>query len=131
MDLTTEQQIELLGIMKHWIVATQSDKASDGNYYVVDNKSFQHISLGDSYALVEIIEDLRSHLYQGNFLYFEKLLLEKVQVESGTYIITRSILNMLFDDMIRQVNVRNQRKDQKYKMMYLTFIDFLDKLNKR
>jgi hypothetical protein len=54
-----------------------------------------------------------------------------VQVESGTYIITRSILNMLFDDMIRQVNVRNQRKDQKYKMMYLTFIDFLDKLNKK
>jgi len=131
MNLTTEQQIELLGIMKHWIVATQTEKTINGKYYVVDNKSFNQISLGDPYELVEQIEELRGELFQSKFKDYEMRLVDKIQVEDGSYIIIRSILNMLFDDMIRQVNVRNQRKDQKYKMMYLTFVDFLDKLNKK
>ena len=131
MNLTTEQQIELLGIMKHWIVATQTEKTIHRKYYVVDNKSFNQISLGDPYELVEQIEELRGELFQSKFKDYEMRLVDKIQVEAGSYIIIRSILNMLFDDMIRQVNVRNQRKDQKYKMMYLTFVDFLDKLNKK
>lgn len=131
MDLNVEQQIELLGIMKHWVVATQNDKTTNGNYMVVGKDSFEQQSLGNPYDLVETIENLRGHLFSREFMEFKRILVDKVKVDDGVYIRTRKILNTLFDDMVRQVNVRNQRKDTKYKMLYLTFIDFLDKLNKK
>lgn len=130
MDLTTVQQVELLGIMKHWVVATQNDKTKDNNYMVVVNNSFEQHSLGNPYDLVEIIENLRGHLFSHEFIEFEKALNDKTKVNDGVFVKTRVILNMLFDDMVRQVNVRNQRKDTKYKMLYLTFVDFLGKLPK-
>ena len=49
MDLDTEHQIELLGLMKHWVVATQNDKTKDNNYMVVGNDSFEQQSLGNPY----------------------------------------------------------------------------------
>lgn len=131
MDLTTEQQIELLGLMKHWVVATQNDKTTNGNYMVVVNDSFEQHSLGNPYDLVEMIENLRGDLFAKDFIEFERKLKEKIKVNDSQFVRTRQILNMLFDDMVRQVNVRNQRKDTKYKMMYLTFIDFLEKLPKK
>lgn len=131
MDLNVEQQIELLGIMKHWVVATQNDKTINGNYMVVGKDSFEQQSLGNPYDLVETIENLRGHLFSREFMEFKRILVDKVKVDDGVYIRTRKILNTLFDDMVRQVNVRNQRNDTKYKMLYLTFIDFLDKLNKK
>ena len=130
MDLNVEQQIELLGIMKHWVVATQNDKTTNGNYMVVGKDSFEQQSLGNPYDLVETIENLRGHLFSREFMEFKRILVDKVKVDDGVYIRTRKILNTLFDDMVRQVNVRNQRKDAKYKMLYLTFIDFLDNLSK-
>jgi hypothetical protein len=131
MDLSTEQQIELLGLMKHWAVATQNDKTKDGNYMVVVNDSFEQHSLGNAYHLVEVIENLRGDLFAKDFIEYEKKLTSKLVVGEGQYVKIRQILNMLFDDMVRQVNVRNQRKDSKYKMMYLTFVDFLEKLPKK
>lgn len=131
MDLNVEQQIELLGIMKHWVVATQNDKTTNGNYMVVGKDSFEQQSLGNPYDLVETIENLRGHLFSREFMEFKRILVDKVKVDDGVYIRTRKILNTLFDDMVRQVNVRNQRNDTKYKMLYLTFIDFLDNLNKK
>ena len=131
MDLSTEQQIELLGLMKHWVVATQNDKTKDGNYMVVVNDSFEQHSLGNAYHLVEVIENLRGDLFAKDFIEYEKKLASKLVVGEGQYVKIRQILNMLFDDMVRQVNVRNQRKDSKYKMMYLTFVDFLEKLPKK
>jgi hypothetical protein len=131
MDLSTEQQIELLGLMKHWVVATQNDKTKDGNYMVVVNDSFEQHSLGNAYHLVEVIENLRGDLFAKDFIEYEKKLTSKLVVGEGQYVKIRQILNMLFDDMVRQVNVRNQRKDSKYKMMYLTFVDFLEKLPKK
>jgi len=131
MDLTTEQQIELLGLMKHWVVATQNDKTTNGNYMVVVNDSFEQHSLGNPYDLVEMIENLRGDLFAKDFIEFERKLEGKIKVNDSQFVRTRYILNMLFDDMVRQVNVRNQRKDTKYKMMYLTFIDFLEKLPKK
>ena len=130
MDLSVEQQIELLGIMKHWVVATQNDKTTNGNYMVVGKDSFEQQSLGNPYDLVETIENLRGHLFSREFMEFKRILVDKVKVDDGVYIRTRKILNTLFDDMVRQVNVRNQRNDTKYKMLYLTFIDFLDNLSK-
>lgn len=130
MDLNVEQQIELLGIMKHWVVATQNDKTTNGNYMVVGKDSFEQQSLGNPYDLVETIENLRGHLFSREFMEFKRILVDKVKVDDGVYIRTRKILNTLFDDMVRQVNVRNQRNDTKYKMLYLTFIDFLDNLSK-
>ena len=131
MDLTTEQQIELLGLMKHWVVATQNDKTTNGNYMVVVNDSFEQHSLGNPYDLVEMIENLRGDLFAKDFIEFERKLEGKIKVNDSQFVRTRYILNMLFDDMVRQVNVRDQRKDTKYKMMYLTFIDFLEKLPKK
>ena len=131
MDLSTEQQIELLGLMKHWVVATQNDKTKDGNYMVVVNDSFEQHSLGNAYHLVEVIENLRGDLFAKDFIEYEKKLTSKLVVGEGQYVKIRQILNMLFDDMVRQVNVRNQRKDSKYKVMYLTFVDFLEKLPKK
>ena len=131
MDLSTEQQIELLGLMKHWVVATQNDKTKDGNYMVVVNDSFEQHSLGNAYHLVEVIENIRGNLFAKDFIEYEKKLTSKLVVGEGQYVKIRQILNMLFDDMVRQVNVRNQRKDSKYKMMYLTFVDFLEKLPKK
>ena len=131
MDLSTEQQIELLGLMKHWVVATQNDKTKDGNYMVVVNDSFEQHSLGNAYHLVEVIENIRGNLFAKYFIEYEKKLTSKLVVGEGQYVKIRQILNMLFDDMVRQVNVRNQRKDSKYKMMYLTFVDFLEKLPKK
>ena len=131
MDLSTEQQIELLGLMKHWVVATQNDKTKDGNYMVVVNDSFEQHSLGNAYHLVEVIENIRGDLFAKDFIEYEKKLTSKLVVGEGQYVKIRQILNMLFDDMVRQVNVRNQRKDSKYKMMYLTFVDFLEKLPKK
>jgi hypothetical protein len=127
MNLNTEHQIELLGLMKHWVVATQNDKTKDNNYMVVGNDSFEQQSLGNPYELVEMIEDLRSLLYEKDYKGFEGYISSKgTRSEEFRY-----YLNLLFDDMIRQVNIRNQRKDSKYKMMYLTFVDFLEKLPKK
>ncbi len=127
MNLNTEHQIELLGLMKHWVVATQNDKTKDNNYMVVGNNSFEQQSLGNPYELVEMIEDLRSLLYEKDYKGFESYISSKgTRSEEFRY-----YLNLLFDDMIRQVNIRNQRKDSKYKMMYLTFVDFLEKLPKQ
>lgn len=131
MDLSTEQQIELLGLMKHWVVATQNDKTKDENYMVVVNDSFEQHSLGNPYYLVEMIENIRGDLFAKDFIEYEKKLASKLVVGEGQYVKIRQILNMLFDDMVRQVNVRNHRKDTKYKMMYLTFVDFLEKLPKK
>lgn len=131
MDLSTEQQIELLGLMKHWVVATQNDKTKEENYMVVVNDSFEQHSLGNPYYLVEIIENIRGDLFAKDFIEYEKKLTSKLVVGEGQYVKIRQILNMLFDDMVRQVNVRNHRKDTKYKMMYLTFVDFLEKLPKK
>ena len=132
MDLSTEQQIELLGLMKHWVVATQNDKSSTtDDYMVVVNDSFEQHSLGNPYYLVEVIENIRGDLFAKDFIEYEKKLTSKLVVGEGQYVKIRQILNMLFDDMVRQVNVRNQRKDSKYKMMYLTFVDFLEKLPKK
>jgi hypothetical protein len=128
MDLDTEHQIELLGLMKHWVVATQNDKTKDNNYMVVGNDSFEQQSLGNPYELVEMIEDLRSLLYEKDYKGFEAYISRKYN--DGSRKEFRYYLNLLFDDMIRQVNIRNQRKDSKYKMMYLTFVDFLEKLPK-
>jgi hypothetical protein len=129
MDLDTEHQIELLGLMKHWVVATQNDKTKDNNYMVVGNDSFEQQSLGNPYELVEMIEDLRSLLYEKDYEGFDRYISRKDN--DGSRKEFRYYLNLLFDDMIRQVNIRNQRKDSKYKMMYLTFVDFLEKLPKR
>lgn len=127
MNLNTEHQIELLGLMKHWVVATQNDKTKDNNYMVVGNDSFEQQSLGNPYELVEMIEDLRSLLYEKDYQGFERYISGKgTRSEEFRY-----YLNLLFDDMIRQVNIRNQRKDSKYKMLYLTFVDFLQKLPKQ
>ena len=127
MNLNTEHQIELLGLMKHWVVATQNDKTKDNNYMVVGNDSFEQQSLGNPYELVEMIEDLRSLLYEKDYKGFERYRSGKgTRSEEFRY-----YLNLLFDDMIRQVNIRNQRKDSKYKMLYLTFVDFLEKLPKK
>lgn len=126
MNLNTEHQIELLGLMKHWVVATQNDKTKDNNYMVVGNDSFEQQSLGNPYELVEMIEDLRSLLYEKDYKGFERYISSK-ENRSEEF---RYYLNLLFDDMIRQVNIRNQRKDSKYKMLYLTFVDFLEKLPK-
>ena len=127
MNLNTEHQIELLGLMKHWVVATQNDKTKDNNYMVVGNDSFEQQSLGNPYELVEMIEDLRSLLYEKDYQGFERYISGKgTRSEEFRY-----YLNLLFDDMIRQVNIRNQRKDSKYKMLYLTFVDFLEKLPKQ
>jgi hypothetical protein len=128
MDLNTEHQIELLGLMKHWVVATQNDKTKDNNYMVVGNDSFEQQSLGNPYELVEMIEDLRSLLYEKDYEGFDRYISRKDN--DGSRKEFRYYLNLLFDDMIRQVNIRNQRKDSKYKMMYLTFVDFLEKLPK-
>ena len=73
-----------------------------------------------------MIEDLRSLLYEKDYKGFERYISSKgTRSEEFRY-----YLNLLFDDMIRQVNIRNQRKDSKYKMLYLTFVDFLEKLPK-
>ncbi len=130
MDLSTEQQIELLGLMKHWVVATQIDKTKEGNYMVVVNDSFEQHSLGNPYDLVEMIENLRGDLFAKDFIEFERKLKDKIKVNDSQFVRTRHILNMLFEDMVRQVNVRNHRKDTKYKMLYLNFVDFLEKLPK-
>jgi len=129
MNLNTEHQIELLGLMKHWVVATQNDKTKDNNYMVVGNDSFEQQSLGNPYELVEMIEDLRSLLYEKDYKGFDRYISRKDN--DGSRKEFRYYLNLLFDDMIRQVNIRNQRKDSKYKMMYLTFVDFLEKLPKK
>jgi hypothetical protein len=75
-----------------------------------------------------MIEDLRSLLYEKDYEGFDRYISRKNN--DGSRKEFRYYLNLLFDDMIRQVNIRNQRKDSKYKMMYLTFVDFLEKLHK-
>ena len=46
MNLTYDQKIELLGLMKHWVVATQSDNTTNDEYMIIDNKSSEQYSLG-------------------------------------------------------------------------------------
>lgn len=128
MNLTYDQKIELLGLMKHWVVATQSDNTTDGEYIIVDSKSYTH-SLGDPYELVEMIEDLRSLLYEKDYKGFDRYISRKDN--DGSRKELSYYLNLLFDNMVYQVNNTFQKNHSKYKALHLNFVDFLDKLNKK
>lgn len=130
MNLTYDQKIELLGLMKHWVVATQSyNTTEDGEYIIVDSKSSEQYSLGNPYELVEMIEDLRSLLYEKDYKGFDRYISRKDN--DGSRKELSYYLNLLFDNMVYQVNNTFQKNHSKYKALHLNFVDFLDKLNKK
>lgn len=135
MNLTYDQQIELLGLMKHWVVSTQSDNTINDEYMITpDSKSMEQYSLGNPYELVEMIEDLRSLLYENNYKGFNNYLSSNVglSITKGTRSNEfRYYLNLLFDNMVNQVNNTSQKNNSKYKVLHINFVDFLEKLPKR
>jgi len=132
MNLTYDQKIELLGLMKHWVVATQSDNTTNDEYMIIDNKSSEQYSLGNPYELVEMIEDLRSLLYEKDYKGFDRYISRKDN--DGSRKEFSYYLNLLFDNMVYQVNntfqTNHSRRYDKYKALHLNFVDFLDKLPK-
>lgn len=135
MNLTYDQQIELLGLMKHWVVSTQSDNTINDEYMITpDSKSMEQYSLGNPYELVEMIEDLRSLLYENDYKGFNNYLSSNVglSITKGTRSKEfRYYLNLLFDNMVNQVNNTSQKNNSKYKVLHINFVDFLEKLPKR